>query len=58
MICYKDKTFCCVSDCVTDCSRRLTQDGKYRAEKLNLPVAFSDFRDTDHCAGYTKAENK
>lgn len=34
------------------------QDDKYRAEKLNLLVQFSDFKDTEHCAWYTKAENK
>lgn len=42
-MCYKDKTFCIKSDeCKTECDRRLTEDDKSIAEKLDLFVSYAN----------------
>lgn len=55
MICYKDRTFCASSRiCAeTDCYRWLDLAGEY-----DLPVALSQFRDTDHCPGFIATDRE
>jgi len=43
MICYKDKTFCSSQVDHHTCGRQITEDELAYAEKIGLPVAYSDF---------------
>lgn len=57
MICYLDRTFCAGADkCSSSCDRRVFPVDEERAEKLKLPIAYSDFRQT--CKKYVPLEEK
>lgn len=59
MICYMDMSFCASSEeCAADCFRRLTKEGRERAEKRGLPVAYIEYRDTESCPGFEAAESE
>ena len=48
MICYRDRTYCVASGtrCINEnCSRFLSESEGIRAQKMNLPIAYSDFSD-------------
>lgn len=58
MMCYKDRSYCSSSkECGTKCALKLTDEHKANAERLNLSVAYADYRDTEHCPGFTKRES-
>jgi hypothetical protein len=43
MMCYKDRTFCSSLNCKNDCGRKITEDQKKEAQKLELPIAYAKF---------------
>lgn len=56
MICYHDKTFC-DSDCVNSkCFHFLSSEDEENAQRLGLPIAFSDF--SKDCQQYISEENE
>jgi len=64
MLCYRDRTYCSETTCVnTKCNLLLTDEmaghaqvwwnGKKPIEEwTEVPIAFSDFKDTEFCIGY------
>lgn len=45
MLCYKDKTFCASKVTKHTCGCELSEEDKKNAEKMELPIAWSNFCD-------------
>ena len=43
MICYLDKTFCASPNCTNKCGRKITEDDRAKAIRMNLPIASAYF---------------
>ena len=56
MLCYRDMTFCKVPCGNIDCRRRKSPKLVNEANVFGLPLALSDFKDTDYCIGHKEPE--